>query len=205
VEYTKSKSYSHERHTTRYLSAITILPGGDAVEYVSGSTQKSRKVSAPAGMRWMRDGGLLRLRDGMDYHPDGSEVAQGSRALGRIANQAMDQNKALRRERAALIKEEAESEKARARAIKDQIKEQIAAARKAVKGHKLLIGFEDSQAAGNCLIGTQNFAARHGLPNPCPVNRLLAITPANPTEAMQIRGAILSAVRRQAAPMLAVP
>jgi len=208
--YAKSCKYPKLFRYACYTSLLVIDPTGTAT-YTrhTKSGIRTKKVTAPAGFRWCRDGALIRKRDEMDFHPSGLDLELSPRELGRKVHGEMDANKARRKESAKLAREIAKKQtedkraKAKARAVeakalKLSLAHQIASIRGIIKANPgLVVGVEDSKSAGNCEAGTLAFISKHHLPTPCPAKLLLKfVKGANLSEAKQVRAAILQAFKR---------
>ena len=144
---------------------------------------KSFNADAPRGTRWSTGGYLLRITDGMDYHPLGQDIVGGRRHFAAAVQREMNKNKELRK--AAKLTER-EFKKALAKAKRT--------ARKAKK--VLFVYRDDSSSAGNCEAGTLAFMRRHGIVgDKIEVQALLAL-PTTPADAVLVRATILAAMKR---------
>ena len=129
-------------------SAAHISNDGAILAAMIGHTDGTRNlatytVKAGRGYRWEIDANgvcLVRLADGADYHPNSDEIRAGRATL------------------IATLRERADTRKKAAAASKRDAKIIAAACKDGV-----WVCLTDAIAAGNCRMGTEQFARRHNL------------------------------------------
>lgn len=164
------------------MSCGLVVGGGlgllSWIDKFVGGTPERRVLASVRGWKWNCDRNGIRLVNrrvkGMDYHPTAKELR--SLSVWEIARKARENWTTVGRA-------------ARLEARKN---------RKAIttaESRGVRVGLADSLAAGNCVVGTRNFAARHGL-DPLRFyrpSRLLAISNG---DSQRVRLAVACAVKR---------
>jgi hypothetical protein len=138
------KGYTGSELHCDYQSCIAVSRSGRSAVWILGG-KINRRWIAPVGMKFEIDNNpslqLIRLSDGMDYHPTGEDL----RSKNWIARcrAAMAKNYTARMAAKKLARENARFEKIKAREI-----------------GSVRVTLQDSRRAGNCVEGSIRFAER---------------------------------------------
>jgi hypothetical protein len=106
------------------------------------NTDRMRKIRAPRGYHWNRDAFGIRLvdRHGNDYHPNAAELLAGIRFI----TAKIRSNAATRRQ------------------VAREMRRELASVKRAER-EGCAVCVADSVRAGNCAVGTREWARRHNL------------------------------------------
>jgi hypothetical protein len=138
--------YSGSYFTPRYHSAVHIAKSSKKAAEVWQEGRLIRKHLAPSGYRfgWDDHGArLVRLSDGLDYHPTAEEW-RSDRLSGIVR-------------RAIAAKKQAIAETKRAEKLQKRIAKTL---ENPAQLRRVWVTLEDSLAAGNCGVGTRSFVGR---------------------------------------------
>ena len=139
--YSSRCTWTRISHTPVYASWVVIAFGGIGVCYRWGATG-CRTIPAPAGMRFGHDSlglRLVRMSDGMEYHPTADDLR--SRSFAKRIRAAMAATFTARREAKRAAARLAQEAKIMAREL-----------------GSVRVTLDDSRKSGNCVEGTLRFA-----------------------------------------------
>ena len=142
-----------------YQSAVAVSPSGRTACLVQAGVLV-RRIIAPAGLKWATDAQgahLVRLTDGLDWHPSAEDLK--ARNLATRARAALAES--FRRRRAG-----APARRKAAAAAKEAARLAAAAAKEAARLERIRqreirstrVTLEDSRRAGNCVEGSLRYA-----------------------------------------------
>lgn len=139
----KFKGWKGSKIYADYSSRVRYTSDGRTARLIQ-SGEMGPVIPAPAGMRWGSDSNgvkLVRISDGMDYHPTLEDYR--AKDFASRVRKAMARNYLARHATAKSVKEAARFEKIFGR-----------------ESGSCIVTLEDSRRAGNCVEGTLRFAER---------------------------------------------
>jgi len=150
--YSSRCSYTHYEYTQRVESWGAVIGNNLYYRVDAADGLRSGICKAPRGFRWDIDANGIRIVSRTDarcdYHPTAADLI--GTGVPKLA-EAAKRNLAIRREQAALAREEKKNQQ-RAIALIRQAEREGAT-----------VCLADSVRAGNCRAGTENWARNHGL------------------------------------------
>ena len=157
--YSSRCKYTKYRHDVYIRSFVRVSPRGGALVYLADSDDGPirKPLRAPRGYRWKIDQNGLALQSksvkSADYHPDAGDLLAG---VSHVRTRLHD----LRKERYASRVAEA-----RAKRLTSEINAAYPFPALHINGGELAarVTMQDSRIAGNCMVGTANFARRLGV------------------------------------------